>query len=271
MSIPSSKIMGDEEQIASENEKLFEKVAKRETQLQLNVEHHVLVHKNGTGRAVRQRKGEDLRLFTRKISLLDAAAHFLNGITGGDRLTPSSFSLSYSKKSLKAIVILAAALRDLIERFPLENGTMQNCSIAPSDDEPSSREEFQALYNFLMPNNQMEGRAYSRILWSVSLADFEQNHIEPPRTNVDVGQSSAKSKYGNMLGPNYLLDDDDDESDDGNRNDRPCSDDDDSQSPSDKQGVSERGAGQFFDGSQDDSLEDDDHDYVEKEDDDEDV
>jgi len=85
-SIPTSRL-GDEPNGQKFNEDLFEKVVKEETQLQLKVEHHVLVHKPVVGKSVRQRKGEKLELYCHKISLLDVAAQFLNCITGGDRST----------------------------------------------------------------------------------------------------------------------------------------------------------------------------------------
>ena len=205
LSFPTSRL-GDDPNGRKFNEGLFRKVVKEETQLQLKVEHYVLVHKPVTGKAVRQRKGEKLELYCHKISLIDAAAQFLNCITGGDRSTENEFSLNYNKKALTAIVILATAFRDLIERLVFEKVTIQNSAIAQEDVHPELKKELQTLFQSFVPNDQTVGRVLSRKVWSVTQQEFDLNNLKPVRTvQLEPLTNDAATKGDDRLNGDYLL------------------------------------------------------------------
>ena len=129
-SLPMSKVSGDERRLEGMNEDIFLNTSEEELNLQLKVEHNVLMHDSSWGKSIRQRKGAKLKKFCRKITLMDAAAQFVNGITGGDRSTASSFSLGYNKNALQSVLLFGTSLRDILEEMTFSDLSIKNSAIA---------------------------------------------------------------------------------------------------------------------------------------------
>ena len=151
-------------------------------------------------------------MFKRRISLIDTASQFLNGLTGGDRSTESSFILGYNKKALSAIFILATALRDYLERIAVGKIDIDICAIALEEIDVGSNPRYKMLSEVLLPNAQVQDRTISRTLWSVKEEDYLRFR-EEPTTGVSKksGSKKADDEEDNLFGKNYLLDDYDDD------------------------------------------------------------
>ena len=212
-SLPISKVSGDERRLEAMNEDLFLKTSKEELQLQLKVEHNVLMHDSSRGKSIRQRKGAKLKKYCRKITLMDAAAQFINGITGRDRSTASSFSLGYNKNALQSVLVLGTALRDILEEMTFSDLSIENSSIATEGRDSSFQDEFESLMASLTPNEQVQGRILNRTLWSISKKEFEENHIKERNVMADIPSNTTNTRTDSGIGGNYFLDDDDEDSD----------------------------------------------------------
>ena len=112
--IPEPCVDFEEEETIDRNREMYFTIYQSQKQLQLLVEHKLLVHK-GVSKGYRQRKGGTLKIFSGSVTFLDGAARFLIGLCRGDRNTECWEFLSHSKKSLTSIYLLAASLREIIE------------------------------------------------------------------------------------------------------------------------------------------------------------
>ena len=177
-SIPLAKIYGDVEQCDDDNHALFMAIAKREEDLQLNVEHDVLIHKSAASKKIRQRKGQALKTFTRRLSLMDSAAQFMIGFTGGDRTMSSHEVMKYTKKSLQAIVFLASAFRDIMEHGTgdIVRGPYGAIARPRKAITTEIAKEMAEMFSKMIPNDQIQGRVFNRQIWSVPEDIYKSGH-----------------------------------------------------------------------------------------------
>ena len=215
--IAMTKASGDAEACDDANHTLFMAIAKHEEGLQLNVEHDVLIHKSSATKGMRQRKGEDLKTFTHRISLMDSAAQFLIGFTGGGRTVSSHEMLKYTKKSLEAVVYLANAFRDIMEHGTGDKVLGPYGAIAHPRVKLTLEiaKEMEEMFSKMIPNDQIQGRVFNRKIWSVPYDIYKGEHCFRLMNAVDEDEdgSSGGEDDGKVHADNEYLLEDDEESD----------------------------------------------------------
>jgi len=117
---------------------------------------------------------------------------------------------------MTAIIVLATAFRDVIERIQLGDVTVGNSAIAHEEVDPEVKKDLQESFRLFVPNEQTVGRVLSRKLWSVTREEFDRNNLKPVPTD---GRAKALNTEGateedDRLNVDYLLQDEDDENGD---------------------------------------------------------
>ena len=211
-SIPMSKITGDDEECDKANHRIFTAIAKREENLQVNVEHDVLVHKSTASKGIRQRKGEVVKTFTRRISLMDGAAQFLIGLTGGCRTMSSHELMKFNRKSLEAIIYLASAFRDIMEHATIDVMRGPYGAIANPCTKISTEiaKEMKDMFTKMTPNDQIQGRVFNRMIWSVQEDIYKSQHCYKLMNAVDDNDEEHidEEQDEEDADKEYLLEDD---------------------------------------------------------------
>lgn len=181
--IPSAVTAADvsEESANATNQEIYRKFATERTELQINIRHDVAVFVPVKGCGRRQKKGTEVRTISRTITLLDAASQYMSVLAGGERALSATDMMKFNKSSLIGIYLLALGIRDMIE------GARPG-AIGKSDDETTqhdSNELFEdnaiadckALFDSLIPNYQLQGRALNRCVWGVSKEMFDAHNM----------------------------------------------------------------------------------------------
>ena len=97
------------------NQEIYPKFAEERTELQMYVQHDVAVYKPIKGVGKRQRKGTQVRTFSRPITLLDAASQYLYALLGGERLVSATEMMRFNSLSLVSLYLVALAMREMID------------------------------------------------------------------------------------------------------------------------------------------------------------
>lgn len=186
--IPLSYNLSDTKEANAKNREIYLSFVAKRKELQMEVEHRVAVHRHSKGKGTRQRKGRDIRIFSRTITLMDAASQYLYGLHGGDRTGNATEFMSHNRRSPVAIYLLAVCFRDMIETTFAEKIQLPDSSISRNihldkyefNDRMTSEFKGQmknAIEKFT-PNVQTQGRIFNRCIWGVSEDEFMQHHNE---------------------------------------------------------------------------------------------
>ena len=198
------------------NRKIYTAFAMSQQNLLFTVEHQVHVHKDGLSKGARQRKGGELNMYRRKLTLLDTASDFLIGLCYGDRNLFGWDFMRYNKHSLKALYSLAICMRHVIDVQLKECNVMtpRGClatSNANAENNRSGDADLQSdmkkIYLDLLPNEQLQGRILSRCVWGVRASDYKNEHLGDGLSQIGEGEGGSPSRGMGTWG----LDDNEDE------------------------------------------------------------
>ena len=211
-------------QTSEKNRQLYTAFAMSQQNLLLTVEHKVHVHKDEFSKGSRQRKGGELKMYRKRLTLLDTASDFLIGLCYGDRNLFGWDFMRYNKNTLKALYSLALCFRHVIDAQLKECNvlTPRGCpAISNANAENNSNGdvdrmfEMKKMYVDLLPNEQLQGRIISRCVWGVRASDYKSEHLGDGvcRTGegVDGSSSQAVGTWGLDDDEDEFGDDDDDE------------------------------------------------------------
>ena len=142
-----------------------------------------------------------------------SATQFLIGLTGGSRALSSHELLKFNKKSIEAILFLASAFRDIMEHGTGETVYGPYGAIArPSKNiTVEIAKEMEEMFAKMIPNDQIQGRVFSRMLWAVPEDIYKSGHCFK-LMNAGEQNDNDSSDDEKPPGQQYsLLDDDESE------------------------------------------------------------
>ena len=206
------------------NRQLYTAFAMSQHNLLFTVEHQVHVHKDGLSKGTRQRKGGELKMYRRKLTLLDTASDFLIGLCYGDRNLFGWDFMRYNKHTLKALYSLAICMRHVIDVQLKECNvlTPRGCLATSNANAENNRSgdadvqsDMKKMYLDLLPNEQRQGRILSRCVWGVRASDYKNEHLGDGVSQIGEGEGGSPSQgmgtWGLDDNEDELCDDDDEE------------------------------------------------------------
>lgn len=146
----------------------------------MNIRHAVAVFSQVKGSGKRQKKGTEKRTIYRTITLLDVARHYMYAKSGDKRTLSAIDTMRFNPSSLIGIYLLDLGIRDIIEGVrpdALEKGhgvTKDHDSIKLFGDNVIA--DCKELFESLIPNCHLKGRALYRCVWGVSRGIFDAHN-----------------------------------------------------------------------------------------------
>lgn len=169
----------NEENRRGTNKQRFKSFCQDRTELCLISEHDVYVRTRTKKTSFRSHKGDERRRWRRVISLLDVASHFISGLCGFDRNDDVLDILSFHKKSITALYLVAKVIKQVIMNRNERSITRSTDSshYAEGDSRTSiSEQEAQAL-DSLFKYFQLTGSPVEQVLVRCTCAIPEEIYL----------------------------------------------------------------------------------------------
>lgn len=192
---------------SEKNRDVYKNFVEEREEMQIVVEHDVLVRLKGKENDVRNHIGVDARKWTRVISLIDVAAHFMRSACSFGRGGSIHEILVYNSQSVLALYNIAWVFREMIASR--NDPCVQPPSSSPHPASPSEAPPFHSplglsadieeLFKMLTPSASMIDRALLRVTCAVPEETFDAENVDPDR-NTDASNSAGHDGYGDGVG-----------------------------------------------------------------------
>lgn len=189
---------GDENAL-EKNAKMYEKFVEDREEMQILVQHDVLVRLKGRKEDFRNHIGVETRQWTRIVSLIDVAAHFLRSSCSFGRSGRFYDILTYNSTSIVALYNIAWVFRKVLASRrnpsvmpPSSSSASVHVTSEDGNDANDESSELDSVFALLTPSESMVSRALVRVTCAVPEETYHATHISPPDSSHGVEERGGR-------------------------------------------------------------------------------